>query len=330
MQRTRVPRRKNASFKQAIVLLAVLIVVIIMATGLHRTGLPSNLASLVSADFENYRHLEQFDSAKTVEVQGEIAGFWTYSEGDIVTSPVAKREYKELIANGIFWQVNEWHINAPGGERRTVTHVMNGYVKPYSFSPDNSVYYCETRIIRQFFVADGDTCYGQSQLDEIWHVSKDGGKLTVNRRDYQSYEGDITEFFPDGNLLDIISNLNMVRCQAAASMQFMAKRTLARTINAVPFFARAQMVDSLARAYYKPMVLDELMRRYDPRAVPDVMDMRLTLTAEGTVSDLRYRSGRLVTKRFDDLALMDIRSWLFPPVGDTDDVQGVELKIPLK
>ncbi|MCL2184114.1 MAG: hypothetical protein FWB85_11675 [Chitinispirillia bacterium] len=331
MQRLRVPRRRNASFKQALILLVLLVVIGILATGLYRSGFTSNLAGLINSDFESYRNLEQFDSAKTADVQREISGFWTYAEGETSSSPVAKREYMELIANGIFWQINDWYINTPSGGQRVVTQVMNGYVRPYSFSQDNSVYYCETRIIRQFFVADGDTCYGQSQVDEMWHIAKnENGTLTVNRRGYDKYEGDIKEFFPNGSLLDIIDKLTMNRCQSAASLPFMAKRTLSRTLVALPFFARAAMVDSIARAYYKPMVLDELARKYDPRAVPDVMDMRITLNAEGAVSDLKYRSGKIVTRPFDDQATMDIRGWLFPAVGDTNDEQGIELKIGMK
>jgi len=331
MQSTRVRRRKNSSFKQAIILLALLVVIVIMATGLHRSGLPSNLASLLNADYENFRHLVQFDSAKTAEVQREIAGFWTYSEGDPTRSPVSKREYMELIDNGILWQVNEWFINTPSGDHKTVTHVMYGFVKPYSYNPDNSAYYSETRIIRQFFIADGDTCYGQSQVDEIWQITRnDNGTINVNRRDYEKYTGELKDFFPDSDLLDLTNKITMARCQAAASMQFMAKRALTRTIEPIAFFGRAKMVDLLVSEYYKPIVLDELARRYDSRTVPDVMDMRITLAPNGTVSDLRYRSGKLVTRRFDELATLDVRSWLFPPLGDSQEDQGVEIKLGLK
>lgn len=331
MQHFRTPKRRNASFKQAIVLLVLLVVIGIMVTTLYRSGFSPNLAGLINSDFENFRNLEQFDSARTADVQREISGFWTYSEGDTAASPVAKREYMEIIANGILWQINYWYVNTPSGEHRVVTHVMNGYIKPYSLSPDSSVYYCDARIIRQFFVADGDTCYGQSQVDELWNIGKGAdGRLNLNRRDYDKYVGDIREFFPDGGLLDIISKLDMDRCQSAASMQFMAKRTLARTLVAQPFFARAAMADTVARVYYKPMVLDEYARKYDPRAVPDVIDVRFTITAEGTVSDLKYRSGKTVTRRFDDQVILDMRSWLFPAVGDTDDPLNLDLKIDMK
>ncbi|MCL2220598.1 MAG: hypothetical protein FWC23_10715 [Chitinispirillia bacterium] len=332
MQSTRVRRRRNTSFKQAIILLALLIVIAIIATGLHRSGLPSELAAILNPDsHENFRNLEQLDSAGIAAAQRDISGFWTYAEGDTAASPVAKREYMELIANGMLWQINEWYVNTPSGERRKVTHVRTGYIKPDSYSPENGLYYCGTRIIRQFFIADGDTCYGQSQVDEPWLIAKRGdGALTVNRRGYVRYEGELQAFFPDGKLLDIIDDINMARCQAAASMEFMAKRTLTRTLLAVPFFARVQSVNELVQFYYKPMVFDEMARQFDPRGVPDVMDVRLTITAEGVVSDLRYRSGKLATKRFDDLATADMRGWLFPAVGDVNDDQVLNLKIGVK
>jgi len=332
MQSPRVPKRKNSSLRNAAILLFMLILVLFMANGLKKSGLPSTLSSLLNADYENFRNLEQFDSLKSMEVQKEFAGFWTYSEGVPQNSPVSKREYMELIANGMLWQVNIWDIKLPSGGNSNITHVINGYVNPYSYSHDNSAFYCEARIIRQVFIADGDTCYGQSQVDEIWQIGKgQDGTLSVNRRAYRPYEGDIKEFFPDGGLLDIIDEFTMRGCGISASMPSLAKRQLSRTLDAaVPFFIRAQTADSLIRAYYKPIVLDELLRGYDPRGVPEEMPMKLTLSPDGTVSELKYKSKGLATKRFDDMATMDIKSWLFPPVGDSQDAQKLELTVRVK
>ena len=335
MRRSRVPRRKSASFRNAFILLFMLVVILLFATGLQRSGLPSNLATLVHGDYENFRYLEPFDSLKTLEVQAELAGFWTFAEGDAEASPVAKREYIELIDNGILWQVNEWFINAPSGGRNVVTQVKNGFVNPYSYNPANDAFYCETRIIRQFFVAGADTCYGASQVDEIWHVNKTAdGALMVNNRGYRPFEGDIGEFFPDGGLLDIIDDINMRRCASATDMQFIAKRVLARSLEPVMFFIRAQTVNELVNAYYKPIVFDELALMHDPRTVPEVMNVRLTIAPDGSVSNVRHRPAglmeRQITRRFDERALMDMPGWLFPPVADSEEAQSVELSIRVR
>jgi len=331
MQSPRVPKRKNSSLRNAAILLFMLILVLFMANGLKKSGLPSTLSSLLNADYENFRNLEQFDSLKSVEVQKELAGFWTYSAGSPQNSPVAKREYMELIANGMLWQVNVWDVNLPSGGQSVITHVINGYVNPYSYSPDNSAFYCETRVIRQVFIADGDTCYGQSQADEIWQIGKgEDGTLSVNRRVYQPYGGEIKEFFPDGGLLDIIDEFTMRGCGGAASISSLAKRQFSRSLGAVPFFIRAQTVDSLIRTYYKPMVLDELTRQYDPRGVPEDMRLKLTLSPDGAVSELKHKSKSLATKRFDDITTMDMKSWLFPPLGDSQDAQTLDLVVRVK
>jgi len=332
MQSPRVPKRKNSSLRNAAILFCMIILILFMANGLRRSGLPSTLSSLLNADYENFRNLQQFDSLKSIEVQKELAGFWTYSEGVPQSSPVAKREYMELIANGMLWQINVWDIKTPSGGQSSITHVINGYVKPYSYSPDNSAFYCETRIIRQYFIADGDTCYGPSHVDEIMQIGKNqDGTLSVNRRAYKPYDGDIKEFYPDGKLLDIIDEFTMRACGGAANMPSLAKRQLARSLEAVPFFIRAQMADSLIRAYYKPIAIDELSRGYDPRGVPENMPLKLTLSPDGAVSELKYKSkGGLATKRFDDMASMDIKSWLFPPVGDSQEAQTLDLTVQVK
>ena len=327
---SRVRRRKYSSYKTGLVLLVMLLLMWFLIRGLNTTGLPAGLASLINSDFENFRNLEQFGEERSKEIQELLGGFWTYSEGDPEKSPVAKREYFDLVPNGMLWYVTDWTINTPSGDRHVMTHIIYGYVNPYSYSPGDSAYYCETRILRQVYInGDVDTCYGAGHQDEIWQISRNGSKLNVNRREYQQYDGDTREFFPNNDQLDLIDKVTLGSC-ATTNLPFLSKKLLARSLDAVPFFLRAQTVDSLIRAYYKPMVLDELARRYDPRAVPDAMAVRLTISPEGAVSDLRHKSAKLVTKRFDDLAVIDMRGWLFPPVGDSQDPQSLELTVRVK
>jgi len=329
-----VRKRKYSSWKAGLILLALLLITWFLVRGLNTSGLPAGLASLLNSDFENFRNLEQFGEERSKEVQKQLAGFWTYEEGDPEKSPVAKREYMELIDNGMLWYVKDWAVNTPSGDRHIITHIVNGYVNPYSYSPDNSAYYCETRVIRQIYIIDdADTCYGASQQDEIWLISRDGGdggKLSVNRREYKPYAGDIKEFFPDGSQLDAIDKITIGACAAATDLPHLSKKLLARSLNAVPFFIRAQTVDSLIHTYYKSMALDELARRYDPRAVPDVMNVRLTISPEGAVTNLRYKPAKIATKRFDDLAVVDMRGWLFPPVGDSQEAQSLDITVRVK
>jgi len=334
--KSHVKHRKYKSYKTGLLLLGLLVISWILISSISKSGLPAGLANLINADYENFRNLEQFDSAKAQEVRGHLAGFWTYAEGDAEKSPVAKREYVELNANGMVWMVRVWQIRAPSGDRYAMTHVAMGYMSPYSYSPDGGGYYCETRIIRQAYIFDGDTCYGASQADEIWDMGLVAGVeykdrvLMMNRREYRPYEGELKEFFPDVGLLDVVDLVTLSGCSAAADMSWASKKLLARSMNAVPFFARAEAAESLIHTYYKPLVLEELARRYDPRAVPDVMDIRMTISPEGVVTELKYRGAKVVTKRFDDLAVPDMKSWLYPPVGDTDNPQTLDVKVRVK
>jgi len=348
--KSHVKYRKYKSYKSGLLLLGLLVISWILITSINKSGIPSGLASLINADYENFRNLEQFDSAKAEKVRGQIAGLWTYESGG-ERSPVAKMERIELMSNGIAWMVKVWKLRTPDGEEHEITHIATAYVSPYSYGPGGSGYFCETRTIRQAYIFDGDTCYGASQVDEIWEIVLSSGgaadnndkaaegnndhnknevTLTLNHRDYSPYTGDRKEFYPDNSMLDIVDKISLTACQAATDMSWASKKILARSMNAVPFFARAGMVDSLIYAYYKPLVFDELARRYDPRAVPDVMDVKMTISPEGTVTDLKYRGGKVVTKRFDDLAVLDMKSWLYPAVGDTDNPQTVEIKVRVK
>jgi hypothetical protein len=338
--KSHVKRRKYRSYVSGLLLLGLLIVSWILITNINKSGLPAGLAGIINADYENFRNLEQFDTVKAREVRERIAGFWTYAWGDPGNSPVAKREYVELIANGILWMVREWDVRAPSGGRYRLTHVATGFVSPYSYGPGGD-YYCETRIIRQAYIIDGDTCYGASQVDEVWEIGLDdsgggdtgGGEgrlLTVNRREYRPYSGDIKKFFPNGGLLGIVDNISISACPAAVDLPWASKKLLARSMDAAPFFARASMVDPLIHLYYKPMVLSELARRYDPRAVPDAMNIRMTISPEGSVTDLKYRGAKVVTKRFDDLAVLDMKGWLYPALGDSEEAQTLDITVKVK
>jgi hypothetical protein len=323
-------KRKSTSFTKAIIFLAALIMMWIIYQGLNRSGLPQGIASLINADFENFRDLEEFSAERTEEVQKQIAGFWLFSEGDEKNDPVSKREYLEIIDNGIIWHVKQWFLNDPAGGRHVITNIVHGFVKPFSYSQDGSVYVCETRIIRQAFIAGKDTCYGASQQDEIWQVYRKDGVLTVNQREYTPYNGELSQFFPDGDYLDLVDKVTISRCPAAASLAFFARRMLAESFVELPASARTKSVESLIAVYYKPLVFDELVRRYDPRAVPDEMDLQFTLTGKGSITNLKNRSAKIITKRFDDVAVADIERWLFPSCADKKEGQRVEITVKVR
>jgi len=324
-------RRKNNSFFTAMILLVALIMIWFLHKGLNNSGLPPGLANLLNADFENFRNLEQFTEERTDEVKKLISGFWVFSEGDEISDPVAKREYLEIIDNGIIWHVKQWFINDPAGSRSVLTHVAHGYTRPYSYSHDGNVYLNETRTMRQVFIAPAplDTCYGSSQLDEMWQINLNDNLLTVNQREYAPYNGELSEFFPEGIDLDIVDEVTLRKC-AATDLSRMAKRVLARSFIDLPASARSQSAESLINTYYKPIVFDELVRRYDPRAVPDEVQLQFTLNGDGSISNLKNRSAKIITKRFDDMALIDIGSWLFPPSADNKEPQRVDLTVKVR
>lgn len=322
-------------------MLGLLVIIWILVTSVNKSGLPSGLAKVINADYENFRGLKPFDSTEVLEVRERIAGFWTYTSG-AQGDPVVKREYMEIIGNGIVWMVRVWELRAPDGERHELTQVATGYVSPYSYASGGSGYYSEMLIIRQAYMFGGDTCYGASQSNEMWEVELSGSgvgvdtvggsgrALTVNRREYRPYVGDIKKFFPEGVNLKIVDAISLVGCPAAISLPWASKKLLARSMNAVPFFARAGMVDSLINSYYKPLVLEELARRYDPRAVPDVIDVSMTIAADGTVTALKHRGAKVITKRFDDLAVPDMKSWLYPAVMDSNEPQTLDILVRIK
>ncbi len=296
--------------------------------GLNKTGLPSGLANILNSDFENYRNLEQFDKAKAEEVRKQLAGFWTYSEDDAENDVVSKKEWVEIIDNGIVWQMNKWYIRLPSGETSELTQVLHAYISPYSYSPDQSTYYCEAHLISQIFIADEDTCYGKKQ-DEMWEIEHRDGHLAINKRSYVPYHGELQSFYPDNSLLDLPDRVDIDACPAAVSMSYLGKKVLGESLVPIPVSGREKSVKSLVKAYYKPIVFEEMVRRLDSRALPDTMRVLMTLSDKGEVVKLKNKSRKITTSPFDELAEPDMKGWEFPALDKEAEPKEIELFIPV-
>ncbi len=328
MQRSK-EKSKNTSFSKGLILLVILVLVWFFHMGVGKSGLPSGLASLLNSDFENYRNLDQFSEQKTKQVQKELADFWTFSQGDPSSDPISKKEWVELIDNGILWQVTKWYINLPSGDKSELTHIIQGFVSPHSYNPVDSMYHCEAHTIRQAFIVDKDTCYGQSHQDEMWEITRNGDKLIINKREYQKYSGDIHEFYPDNKLIDQVDRVDIPACHIGVSLSQLGKQVLAKSFVPLASSGRKKAVESMIGTYYKPMVIDEITRRYDPRGVPEVMDLDLTVSENGTVQSVKNKTARLTTTRFDEAVIPDVKSWVFPSLSAKGGPELYSLSIPV-
>ncbi|MFP4243443.1 MAG: hypothetical protein ACLFTW_15865 [Chitinispirillaceae bacterium] len=322
-------KKKNSSIIKSIVLLVAVMVIWFFHQGLKKSGVPSELSNILNSEFESFRNLEQIDSTQADQIRKQLAGFWTYGLDSTQNGQVKKKEYVEILDNGIVWQFNRWNIDLPSGGESVITHIIHGYIRPHSYSPEKNLYYSETRIIRQAFIADDDTCYGKSHYDEMWEILHSDGSLSINRRDYAPYEGDLQSFYPDNTLLDLVDRIDLDDCRVNADMSYHATRALEQSLIPVSASERKKSVESLVKTYCTPMIFEEFARGLDPRAVPDTMHLLLTLSDKGRVMKLKNKSRKLVTKRFDELAEPALKNLNYPALEKSGEPQEIELFIPV-
>ncbi|MDG5814497.1 hypothetical protein QA601_05385 [Chitinispirillales bacterium ANBcel5] len=318
--------QKKNSYIKALALLLVLIVGIILYSKISSGGMMSGLAGLLNADFENFRNLTRFDEDQLDAIREEFAGFWVYDFGDPEVDPVAVSERLELIDNGIAWHVITWTLNLPSGERERFHHVRNGYFVPYSLSHDSSTNLCEGIIIHQALVTEADTCYGESKALEMWELSFQDDNLNFNNRIFTKYDGELLEFFPDNDLLPLVDRIDVRACRMGLTLRHLSRASLKDNFDEVKG-DRKTIVESIIEEYYTPLEIEEMVRGYDERAIPESIDVTLNISKEGEVTNFRNHSTSLVTARFNKELNREIKGWVFPAFQKDESFR---ITIPLK
>jgi len=152
-----------------------------------------------------YRNTKRFTPDEKRNFLAAHAGLWVHSsEVDAGGLPVKRSDLLEIKSNGIVWQVGEWDVVMPGsaGPSRFI-QVRTAFVVPYGSLNGDTLNDAYT--IHQVFIRSGDTCFGGWNFLDLWHLSKSGDSLVVNRKKYAPYTGQVTAFFPKG-LLDLVGS----------------------------------------------------------------------------------------------------------------------------
>ncbi|KMQ52485.1 hypothetical protein CHISP_0752 [Chitinispirillum alkaliphilum] len=278
----------------------------------NQSGFISGLAGYLNVEFESYRNLIQFEEEEKGQIRGKLAGLWEFSQGDPDSDAVSKVERLELNENGIVWHVIHWTLNLPSGEQVNIAQGRHGYYEPFSFSHDESVIYCEAWVIRQAFANEKDTCYGESQVLEMWEFDIRDDVLEFNKRDFAAYTGELREFFPQVEIVDVINQFDLASCRRITDISTLAKRVLSQKLEMDVKKDDSKTIEDMIRTYYEPIVIEEMVRTYKTVSVPDSAELTITVTPEGRVSNVRNNNRKLTAVRFNDALIREIGTWRFP------------------
>jgi hypothetical protein len=312
-------RTAKSSYIHALLLVLVLIVGYLGYSILIRGGgLLSGLTSIMSSDGGTFRQLESMAEDKKVALQRSFKGFWVYKTED-TTAPVQKTEWLELQESGIIWQVTHWRVAYPTGDTGSYYRVFTAYLRPYSVAENGRSIVCEVRTIRQTYLYDNDTCFGKSQVDELWETWKDDTVLVMNRKRYTPYHGELAEFFPD-SMIDLVDKLLLNECTHEMSLTYLIRTRLQELYQNNPKTGSCDttVFHGNIQRYFKPVYLDELFATipYFPEMKGELV-LPIILKHDGTVSLDLTKSERVQAEHVESLIYKTLETWPFPRCDGT-------------
>lgn len=318
----------KTSFIQAILLITFLVIGYLGFKILKRGDMSAGLNAFVNMDMENIRPLQAMEEEKKLALQKVFGGFYVHETGD-TSAKVRKYDCLELRDNGIIWQVIEWRVQYPSGDTVSYYHIRYGYLNPYSVAGNGKDIVCEVRTIRQVFIHGTDTCFGASQVDELWQTRKEDTLLVMNRKEYTPYKGELSTFFPVG-MIDLIDKLINKDCTHGYSAAMGIRDYLAdyfRTSAATG--ADTISIANILSTYFIPSFAEEVFSTipYYP-VLPDSLSIPLRISGKGRPAVALSKGKRAQIGHFETVMYNELESWVVAPNGMKEQQMHYTIRFP--
>ena len=309
----------KSSFVQAVLLVVFFVLAFLGYKVLKGGGFTGGLNSFVNMDAPNFRPLESMKEEEKVALQKSFGGFWVYATND-TSAAIQKHDCLELRDNGIIWEVIHWRVAYPTGDTASYYHVRYGYLKPYSIAADERTIVCEVRTLRQVYIYNNDTCFGHSQVDELWNARKEDSLFILNRKRYTPYKGELSQFFPD-TMIDLIDKLLLNECHHTLNLSYLVKEKLedcyqnsesTRTCD-------RSAIKRAVNEYFKAAYVDELFPAlpYFP-SLPESTRLPFALHFDGKATLELSKNHRVQAHHVEGLIFKEFESWPFPRCDSKD------------
>jgi hypothetical protein len=313
------PRRKNdGSFTKALILAIILVFSFFMYTRISKDGLPRQVLDIFDEGKVDFTKLEQYTGEQKDSIKAAIAGFWVYESDS--AGPLHLRDRIELKDNGIAWRTIQYRVVFPAGESESLTHIQHAYCNPYAPAGESPGHmYAESRIIRQVYVYQNDTCYGQSHEDAIWELRADGTRFELKGRRYASYgDRDLAIFFPEG-AIDLIDDITVEKCPVGVTVPIIMRGAIIAHARADTVAVRdSAWVAALGADYYTPLCLVPQFgaAAFSSDSAGPVFTARYEITWRGKPVGVEVEASKLgVSKSLLKALAKEIELWRFPPLA---------------
>ncbi|HLV31507.1 MAG TPA: hypothetical protein VKY57_08080 [Chitinispirillaceae bacterium] len=310
----------SSSFVKSIILTVILIIAILIFS-IVRSDLPSQLYSMVSDDTKNYQNITEYSEEEKSALKNKFAGFWVYRTKDTL-APVQKWDHLEILDNGIIWQIRSITVIFPWGDSSTTYSIRTAFIDPFGKIPKMQRIACNARVIRQVFIHNNDTCYGASQVDELWEADYSEDLFFLNQREYIPYKGEVSTFFPEG-MIDLVDLIELEGCNSGASLSYYIKREIQK--NSEKFKSGGIYYEQLIKDYYAPALIDEIFQSGSTfKPSMDSLLVRFAISPRGAISNPKTVGKIISHNKFEDLFFDELRTWVFPQYDDNETNKQIE------
>lgn len=171
-----------------------------------------------------YKELIPFSEDQKEAAVAPFSGFWQFNKVTNDSSTPWTSDRIEIKKNGIIWRVRTAILTNQAGYSIPFMHASTAYIRPFAkFKTDSQRVIFDVRIIRQSFITKTDTCYGASNFDTTWEITRTGGNLNFSNFQFSTFDTtDLKHFFPEG-AINVVDAVSVNACRQDFSLEKFAK-----------------------------------------------------------------------------------------------------------
>ncbi|HUI91920.1 MAG TPA: hypothetical protein VLX68_06695 [Chitinivibrionales bacterium] len=327
------------SYRKALLLLAILIIVLIIGNNLLKISQMSSrpMRALFGQEVPDG---VPFGEAEKDSVKKKIAGFWqSVAAVDSAVPFLRVTDKFEVKPNGIYWRVKYTVLLLPSGDSASYLVASTGFMSPYchsATSPDSIS--CQVHYIGQAVAFGGDSCYTQYSrpdlshsivpqlqggmpkpgegvvVDTIWYLAANGRRFEIDNKKYSPYDTAgpaLFSFFPKGST-EMVNKISLRECRGDLSPETIIKRALASDLAKVSAAERSpQDILAIIDKYYKVLFAQNLARQVTFFSKGTV-DLSLAVTPEGKVIEPNITKSKPLNMKLNAALKKELLTWVFP------------------
>ncbi len=311
----------SKSFVKGISLLVLLALLLTLSSKIPNLTL--FFESILGEDEYNsssYDKGDLYSKEDQAEILQELAGFWVFDGKAGYNKDFSDRI--ELQKNGIIWRHEKYTLPFPYGKSGIIERASTAYLQPHAPEKSGNNHVANLRVIRETWMKDSDTCYGNYHYDLLAKVHRKDDTLIFDGRKYIPYKGELTEFFPP-KAVDLVNDPLLAGCSGESNtmLQWQRDKIIAaiKSNEFIPAEVPHEQYE-LIRSYYFPYCIKELAI-FSTGDQKQSISMNITVAPNGSVTKVKLGGTAIPSQSLQTRVKNEIKKWHLPARMDTTTIE---------